>query len=35
MATYQLTGSVINTTTRQGIPALRIEAWGKPPRTAQ
>ena len=30
MATYQLTGSVINTTTRQGIPALRIEVWGKP-----
>ena len=30
MATYQLTGSVINTTTRHVIPALRIEVWGKP-----
>ena len=30
MATYQLTGSVINGTTQQGIAALGIEAWGKP-----
>ena len=29
MARYQLTGSVINGTTQQGIAALRIEAWGK------
>jgi hypothetical protein len=35
MATYQLTGSVINTTTRQGIPALHIEAWGKPDKASK
>lgn len=29
MAQYQLTGSVINETTQQGIAALRIEVWGK------
>lgn len=35
MARYQLTGSVINRTTGQGIAALRIEAWGKPVKAAK